>query len=445
MFKKILIANRGEIALRVLRAARELGVKCVVAYSEADEASLPVLLADEAICIGPAASAGSYRNVRNLLSAALVTGAEAVHPGYGFLAENAEFAEKCEEHNLVFIGPRPETIERIGDKANARRLARAAGVPVTPGTEPLPDLEAAAAFADEIGYPVIMKAAAGGGGRGMRVVQSPADLERSFVHAQEEARSSFGDPAMYMEKYLEEPRHVEIQVFGDGEGEVLHFFDRDCSIQRRYQKMLEEAPSTLEDDLRAAIAESAVRLARHIRYRGAGTCEYLVDRDGNFFFSEMNTRIQVEHPVTEMITRFDLVQAQLRLAAGERLSVRQEDVRAEGHAIEVRVNAEDPEKGFRPSAGTVSDVHWPGGPGIRVDSHVYSGYRVPPHYDSLIAKIIAWAPTRTEAIARMERALRETVVEGIATTIPFHLRLLDNAFYRRGAVTTSFIARRMMS
>ncbi len=445
MFKKILIANRGEIALRVLRAARELGVKCVVAYSEADEASLPVLLADEAICIGPAASAGSYRNVRNLLSAALVTGAEAVHPGYGFLAENAEFAEKCEEHNLVFIGPRPETIERIGDKANARRLARAAGVPVTPGTEPLPDLEAAAAFADEIGYPVIMKAAAGGGGRGMRVVQSPADLERSFVHAQEEARSSFGDPAMYMEKYLEEPRHVEIQVFGDGEGEVLHFFDRDCSIQRRYQKMLEEAPSTLEDDLRAAIAESAVRLARHIRYRGAGTCEYLVDRDGNFFFSEMNTRIQVEHPVTEMITRFDLVQAQLRLAAGERLAVRQEDVRVEGHAIEVRVNAEDPEKGFRPSAGTVSDVHWPGGPGIRVDSHVYSGYRVPPHYDSLIAKIIAWAPTRTEAIARMERALRETVVEGIATTIPFHLRLLDNAFYRRGAVTTSFIARRMMS
>ncbi len=445
MFKKILIANRGEIALRVLRAARELGVKCVVAYSEADETSLPVLLADEAICIGPAASSGSYLNVRTLLSAALVTGAEAVHPGYGFLAENAEFAEKCEEHNLVFIGPRPETIARIGDKANARRLAQEAGVPITPGSDPLAGLEAAAAFAERIGYPVILKAAAGGGGRGMRVVQSPADLERSFVHAQEEARSSFGDPAMYMEKYLEEPRHVEIQVFGDGEGNVLHFFDRDCSIQRRYQKMLEEAPSVLDDGLRAAIAESAVQLASHIRYRGAGTCEYLVDREGRYYFSEMNTGIQVEHPVTEMVTRFDLVQAQLKLAAGHGIDVRQEDVRVEGHAIEVRVNAEDPDKGFRPSAGTVSDVHWPGGPGIRVDSHVYAGYRIPPHYDSLIAKIIAWAPTRAEAIARMERALRETVIEGVATTIPFHLRVLDNAFYRRGVVTTSFIARRMTS
>ena len=445
MFKKILIANRGEIALRVLRAARELGVKCVVAYSEADETSLPVLLADEAICIGPAASAGSYRNVRNLLSAAIVTGAEAVHPGYGFLAENAEFAEKCEEHNLVFVGPRPETIEGIGDKANARRLATAAGVPVTPGSEPLPDLEAAAAFASQIGYPVILKASAGGGGRGMRVVQSRADLERSFVNAQEEARGAFGDPSMYMEKYLEEPRHVEIQVFGDGEGNVVHLFDRDCSIQRRYQKMLEEAPSVLDADLRVAIAESAVRLARHIRYRGAGTCEYLVERDGNFFFSEMNTRIQVEHPVTEMVTRIDLVQAQLRLAAGEPLWFGQGDVRVDGHAIEVRVNAEDPTKNFRPSAGTVSDVHWPGGPGIRVDSHVYAGYRIPPYYDSLIAKIIAWAPSRVEAIARMDRALRETVIEGVATTIPFHLRVLDNAFYRRGAVTTSFIARRMTS
>jgi acetyl-CoA carboxylase, biotin carboxylase subunit len=445
MFKKILIANRGEIALRILRAARELGVKCVVAYSQADETSLPVLLADEAICIGPPASAGSYLNVRNLLSAAIVTGAEAVHPGYGFLAENAEFAEKCEEHNLVFIGPRPETIEMVGDKANARRLARAAGVPVTPGSEPLPNLEAAAAFASEVGYPVILKAAAGGGGRGMRVVQSRADLERSFVHAQEEARGAFGNPALYMEKYLEEPRHVEIQVFGDGEGNVVHFFDRDCSIQRRYQKMLEEAPSVLDPELRAAIAASAVRLARHIRYRGAGTCEYLVDRDGNYHFMEMNTRIQVEHPATEMVTRVDLVQAQLRLAAREPWWLRQEDVRVDGHAIEVRINAEDPSKGFRPSAGTVSDVHWPGGPGIRVDSHVYAGYRIPPYYDSLIAKIVAWAPSRAQAIARMERALRETVIEGVATTVPFHLRLLDNAFYRRGAVTTSFIARRMTS
>ena len=443
MFKKILIANRGEIALRILRAARELGVTSVVAYSQADETSLPVLLADEAICIGPAAARGSYLNVRNLLSAALVTGAEAIHPGYGFLSENAEFAEMCEEHGLVFIGPRPQNIARIGDKASARTVAHEAGVPVTPGSEPLPDVAAATEFALTIGYPVILKASAGGGGRGMRVVQSPNELERHFVQAQEEARAAFGDPSMYMEKYLEEPRHVEIQVFGDGEGNVVHFFDRDCSIQRRYQKVLEEAPSILEPDLRERIAEAAVRLAKHIHYRGAGTCEFLVDREGNYYFSEMNTRIQVEHPVTEMVTRFDLVQEQFRVAAGEGLSVRQEDIRVEGHAIEVRVNAEDPDHDFRPSAGVVTDVHWPGGPGIRVDSHVYAGYRIPPHYDSLIAKIIAWGPTREAAIARMERALRETVVEGVKTTIPFHLRVLDNAFYRRGAVFTNFIARRM--
>jgi acetyl-CoA carboxylase, biotin carboxylase subunit len=445
VFKKILIANRGEIALRVLRAAREMGVKCVVAYSQADETSLPVLLADEAVCIGPPPSSGSYLNVRNLLAAAIVTGAEAVHPGYGFLAENAEFAEKCEEHNLVFIGPRPETIELIGDKASARRVAKEAGVPVTPGSDALADLAAARAFASSIGYPVILKASAGGGGRGMRVVQSEADLERHFVSAQEEARSAFGDPEMYLERYLEEPRHVEIQVFGDGEGEVVHLYDRDCSIQRRYQKMLEEAPSTLDDDLRVAIADSAVRLARSIKYRGAGTCEYLVDRDGNFYFSEMNTRIQVEHPVTEMVTRLDLVQAQIRLAAGNGIGFTQDDVRVSGHSIEVRVTAEDPDHDFRPSAGTVTDVHWPGGPGIRVDSHVYAGYRIPPYYDSLIAKIIAWAPTREEAIARMERALRETVIEGVKTTIPFHLRVLDNAFYKRGAVYTNFIPRRMLT
>ncbi len=445
MFKKILIANRGEIALRVLRAARELGVKCVVAYSQADEASLPVLLADEAICIGPAPSSLSYLNVRNLLAAAIVTGAEAVHPGYGFLAENAEFAEKCEEHNLVFIGPRPETIERIGDKASARRVAVEAGVPITPGSDALPDIAAARSFATEIGYPVILKASAGGGGRGMRVVQSEADLERHFVNAQEEARAAFGDPEMYMERYLEEPRHIEIQVFGDGEGNVVHLYDRDCSIQRRYQKMLEEAPSILDPDLRHEIAASAVRLAQHIKYRGAGTCEYLVDREGKFYFSEMNTRIQVEHPVTEMITGLDLVQAQLRVAAGQGIGFTQDDVRISGHAIEVRVTAEDPDHDFRPSAGTVTDVHWPGGHGIRVDSHVYAGYRIPPHYDSLIAKIIAWAPDREQAIARMERALRETVIEGVKTTIPFHLRVLDNAFYKRGSVYTNFIPRRMLS
>ncbi|MFO7546834.1 MAG: acetyl-CoA carboxylase biotin carboxylase subunit [Trueperaceae bacterium] len=445
MFRKILIANRGEIALRVLRAARELGVQTVVVYSQADENSLPVLLADEAICIGPAPASASYLNVRNLMAAALVTGAEAIHPGYGFLAENAEFAAMCEEHNLAFIGPRPENIRRIGDKSAARALAAEAGVPVTPGSVPLKNLDEAGAFVDQIGFPAILKASAGGGGRGMRVVHSHHDLERQFVNAQEEARAAFGNPELYMEKYIEEPKHIEIQVFGDGNGKVVHLYERDCSIQRRYQKVLEEGPSSLDEGLRADIAEAAVRLAQHIDYRGAGTCEFLVDREGNYFFSEMNTRIQVEHPVTEMITRIDLVQEQIRVAAGEPMSFGQDDVRVQGHAIEVRVNAEDPDHDFRPSAGVITDVHWPGGPGIRVDSHVYAGYRIPPNYDSLVAKIIAWAPTREAAIARMERALRETVIEGVKTTIPFHMKVLDNAFFRRGAVYTNFIARRMSS
>lgn len=443
MFKKILIANRGEIALRVLRAARELGIKTVVVYSTVDESSLPVLLADESICIGPAPAVGSYLNVRNLLSAAKVTGAEAIHPGYGFLSENAEFAEKCEEHHLVFIGPRPDNIRAIGDKASARALAVAADVPVVPGSGLLETLEEALSWADKIGYPVMLKASAGGGGRGMRAVHSSSDLERQFASAQEEARAAFGNPAMYLERYVDEARHVEIQIFGDGQGEVVHYFDRDCSIQRRNQKMLEEAPSTLPLELRAQLAEAAVRLARHIRYRGAGTCEFLVDRDGNFYFLEMNTRIQVEHPVTEMITRVDLVQEQFKVAAGLGLSFAQEAIRAQGHAIEVRITAEDPERDFRPAAGTVTGVHWPGGPGIRVDSHVYSGYRIPPNYDSLLAKIIAWAPSRPEAIVRMRRALQETIIDGVSTTIPFHLKVLDNAFYRRGAVYTNFIARRM--
>ncbi len=444
MFKKILIANRGEIALRILRAARELGIETVVAYSQADESSLPVLLADEAVCIGPPEASGSYLNVRNLLSAALVTGAEAVHPGYGFLSENAEFAEKCEEHNLVFIGPKPENIRRIGDKAHARELASQAGVPLTPGSGAVDSLAAARRAADELGFPVILKASAGGGGRGMRVVDEPDMLEHAYSTAQEEARSAFGNPELYLERYLQQPKHVEIQIFGDGGGGVIHFFDRDCSIQRRYQKILEEATSSLPLETRQEIAEAAVRLAVHIGYRGAGTCEFLVDRDGSFYFSEMNTRIQVEHPVTEMVTGYDLVQEQFRVASGDGLGLNQADVRVNGHAIEVRINAEDPERDFRPAAGTVTDVHWPGGPGIRVDSHVYAGYRVPPYYDSLIAKIVAWAPTRDESIARMERALRETVVEGIATTIPFHLNVLDNAFFKRGAVFTDFIARRMM-
>ncbi len=443
MFKKILIANRGEVALRILRAARELGIQVAVAYSQSDESSLPVLLADEAICIGPAPASKSYLNVRNLLSAAILTGAEAIHPGYGFLAENAEFAQKCEEHNLVFIGPRPESISQIGDKANARRLALQAGVSVAPGSDPFAGIEEAYSIAESIGYPVMLKASAGGGGRGMRVVHSPSDLRRQMQRAQEEARASFGNPELYMERFIEEPKHVEIQVFGDGQGEVVHFFERDCSIQRRYQKVLEEAPSTLSAEVLSPVAKAAVRLAHYVKYRGAGTCEFLIDREGRFYFSEMNTRIQVEHPVTEMVTGFDLVQEQFRVAAGLGLSLRQGQIKTSGHAIEVRVNAEDPDSDFRPCPGTITDLHWPGGPGIRVDSHVYAGYRIPPDYDSLIAKIVAWAPTRDEAIPRLRRALEETVIDGVKTSIPFHLRVLDNAFYQRGAIFTDFVGRRM--
>jgi acetyl-CoA carboxylase biotin carboxylase subunit len=442
--KKVLIANRGEIALRIIRAARELGIKTVVAHSTADEKSLPVLLADEAICIGPPPSGQSYLNIPNLLSAAIVTGADAIHPGYGFLAENATFAEMCREHGITFIGPTPENMRALGDKATARKVAREAGVPTVPGTDEVESVEEAKRAALEIGYPVILKASAGGGGRGMRVVHTEEDLERAVLQAQEEARAAFGNPAVYLEKYIEEPKHIEIQVLGDGE-RVVHLWERDCSIQRRHQKLLEEAPSILPLETRRAIAEAARRLAEHVGYVSAGTLEFLVDKEGNFYFIEMNTRIQVEHPVTEMVTGVDLVQAQFRIAMGERLWLKQEEIEVRGHAIEVRVNAEDPEKGFRPSIGKVETLLFPGGPGIRVDSHLYAGYQIPPHYDSLIAKIIAWAPTREEAIRRMERALGETVIEGpgLKTTIPFHQKVLQNAFFRRGAVYTNFVARRM--
>ncbi|VCU52818.1 Biotin carboxylase [Thermus thermophilus] len=442
--KKVLIANRGEIALRIIRAARELGIKTVVAHSTADEKSLPVLLADEAICIGPPPSGQSYLNIPNILSAAIVTGADAIHPGYGFLAENATFAEMCREHGITFIGPTPENMKALGDKATARKVAREAGVPTVPGTDELSSLEEAKRAAQEIGYPVILKASAGGGGRGMRVVHTEEELERAVLQAQEEARAAFGNPAVYLEKYIEEPKHIEIQVLGDGEN-VIHLWERDCSIQRRHQKLLEEAPSLLPEETRRAIAEAARRLAEHVGYVSAGTMEFLVDKEGNFYFIEMNTRIQVEHPVTEMITGIDLVQAQFRIAQGEKLWLKQEEIQVRGHAIEVRVNAEDPEKGFRPSIGKVETLLFPGGPGVRVDSHLYTGYQIPPHYDSLIAKIIVWAPTREEAIRRMERALSETVIEGpgLKTTIPFHQKVLQNAFFRRGAVYTNFVARRM--
>ena len=442
--KKVLIANRGEIALRIIRAARELGIKTVVAHSTADEKSLPVLLADEAICIGPPPSGQSYLNIPNILSAAIVTGADAIHPGYGFLAENATFAEMCREHGITFIGPTPENMKALGDKATARKVAREAGVPTVPGTDELSSVEEAKRAAQEIGYPVILKASAGGGGRGMRVVHTEEELERAVLQAQEEARAAFGNPAVYLEKYIEEPKHIEIQVLGDGE-RVVHLWERDCSIQRRHQKLLEEAPSLLPEETRRAIAEAARRLAERGGYVSAGTMEFLVDKEGNFYFIEMNTRIQVEHPVTEMITGIDLVQAQFRIAQGEKLWLKQEEIQVRGHAIEVRVNAEDPEKGFRPSIGKVETLLFPGGPGVRVDSHLYTGYQIPPHYDSLIAKIIVWAPTREEAIRRMERALSETVIEGpgLKTTIPFHQKVLQNAFFRRGAVYTNFVARRM--
>ena len=444
MFKKVLIANRGEIALRILRAARELGVRVVIAHSKADADSLPVLLADEAICIGPASPAASYLNIPNILSAAIISGADAIHPGYGFLAENAQFAEMIAEHGITFIGPTPENMRMLGDKATARRIAREAGVPVVPGTDALESPAEALAAAEEIGYPVILKASAGGGGRGMRLVHGPEDLENAVMQAQEEAKAAFGNPEIYLEKYIEEPKHVEVQVLGDGE-RVVHLWERDCSIQRRHQKLLEEAPSILADEVRRGLTTAAVKLAEHIGYRSAGTLEFLVDRDGNYYFIEMNTRIQVEHPVTELITGVDLVAEQFRIAAGEGLRLRQEDIESRGHAIEVRVNAEDPEHDFRPSIGKVETVLWPGGTGVRVDSHVYAGYEIPSHYDSLIAKIIVWAEDRPAAIRRMKRALGETVIDGpgLKTTIPFHKKVLENAFFRRGAIYTNFIARRM--
>ena len=444
MFKKVLIANRGEIALRILRAARELGVRTVVVHSKADADSLPVLLADEAICIGPASPQQSYLNIPNILSAAIISGADAIHPGYGFLAENAQFAEMTAEHGITFIGPTPANMRMLGDKATARRIAREAGVPIVPGTDALESVEEALAAASEIGYPVILKASAGGGGRGMRVVHNPEDLENAVLQAQEEARAAFGNPEIYLEKYVEEPKHVEVQVLGDGE-RVVHLWERDCSIQRRHQKLLEEAPSILPGEVREGLVSAAVKLAEHIGYTSAGTLEFLVDREGHYYFIEMNTRIQVEHPVTEMITGVDLVAEQFRIAAGEGLRLRQEEIEVRGHAIEVRINAEDPDRNFRPSTGKIETLLWPGGSGVRIDSHVYTGYAIPSQYDSLIGKVIVWGADREEAIRRMRRALAETVVDGpgLKTTVQFHKKVLDNAFFRRGAIYTNFIARRM--
>jgi acetyl-CoA carboxylase biotin carboxylase subunit len=446
VFRKILIANRGEIALRILRACQELGIQSVVVHSEADRDSLPVKLADEAYCIGPAPSVASYLQVHNILSAAVVSGAEAIHPGYGFLAENARFAQMCVDHGIAFIGPAPAVIEGLGDKVRARETVQAVGVPTVPGSDgPIEDLDEARAIAEKLGYPVIIKAAAGGGGRGMRVVQHEGQFREQAELARQEALAAFGDGAIYLEKYLEEPRHIEFQVVVDRSGRAVHVGERDCSIQRRHQKLLEESPSpSLDPALRWRMGQDALKAITALPYEGVGTVEFLLDRHGNHYFLEINTRIQVEHPVTELVYGIDLVQAQIRIAAGESLPWSQDDLVPRGHAIECRINAEDPDLGFRPSPGTVTAYLPPSGPGVRVDSHVYPGYAIPPHYDSLVAKLLVWAEDRPRAIARMQRALDEFAITGVRTTIPLHQTILDNAFFRRGEVYTNFLVRRIL-
>ena len=444
MFRKVLIANRGEIALRVIRACKELGIRTVAVYSEADRESLHVRFADEDVCIGPPAARESYLNIPRIIAAAEITGADAIHPGYGFLAENAEFSEICERSELTFIGPTPQQIRMMGDKATARRTMREVGVPIVPGTDAIADPEEALAKADEIGFPVLIKAAAGGGGKGMRVAQDRDDFVRAFTMARNEAAAAFNDDSVYIEKYLARPRHIEFQILGDSHGRVIHLGERDCSIQRRHQKLLEEAPSpALSQDLRERMGEAAVRGAKAIDYVGAGTIEMLLNDDGSFYFMEMNTRIQVEHPVTEMCTGFDLVKEQIRAAAGLPLSIPDRTITLRGHAIECRINAEDPARNFAPSPGTISVFHPPGGPGVRIDTHVYAGYRVPPFYDSLLAKIIVHASTRDEAIARMRHSLAGFVIEGVHTTIPFLLQVMDNPSFVAGDVDTKFLERWM--
>ncbi|MDA8097447.1 MAG: acetyl-CoA carboxylase biotin carboxylase subunit [Desulforudis sp.] len=445
MFKKILVANRGEIALRIIRACREMGIQSVVVYSEPDRDSLPVRLADEAFCIGPASPGKSYLNIQSIVSVAEISGADAVHPGYGFLSENAGFAEVCESCGIVFIGPPLSALEKMGAKAVARNVVIEAGVPVVPGSEGVvQDPDEVVALAEEIGYPVLIKASAGGGGRGMRLAHSKADLIQAIQTARSEARAAFGNPDVYLEKYVEEPRHIEIQVLGDKYGNLVYLGERDCSIQRRNQKLLEEAPSpALSAELRKRMGEAAVRVASAVGYQNAGTVEFLLDRNRNFYFIEMNARIQVEHPVTEMVTGVDLVKEQIRIAAGEPLSFTQDEVVIRGWAIECRINAEDPYHNFLPNPGQVINYLPPGGPGVRVDSAIFPGCVITPYYDSMLAKLIVWAPTRDEAIERAQRALGEFVIEGVPTTIPFHQRVLANAFFRRGEVYTNFIQRRM--
>jgi acetyl-CoA carboxylase biotin carboxylase subunit len=440
-FSKILIANRGEIALRILRTCEEMGIATVAVHSTVDRHALHVQLADEAVCIGEAPSQKSYLNIPNIIAAALTRNAGAIHPGYGFLAENARFAEICTDHQITFVGPSPDSIRKMGDKSTAKDTMQRVGVPTVPGSDGLlMDESEAYGIASDIGYPVIIKATAGGGGRGMRLVNSEADMSKAFMAAQGEAEAAFGNPGVYLEKFVQKPRHIEFQILADSHGNVVHLGERDCSIQRRHQKLLEEAPSPLlTPELRKNMGEAAVKAAQAINYVGAGTVEFLVDATGNFYFMEMNTRIQVEHPVTEMITGIDLIAAQLHIAQGEKLPFTQADIELRGHAIECRINAEDPDHNFRPNPGRINGYLAPGGMGVRMDSHVYTDYDIPPYYDSLIGKLIVWGPDRATAIKRMQRALRECAITGLPTTISFHQKVMETATFLNGEVYTNFV------
>ncbi|WP_421890478.1 acetyl-CoA carboxylase biotin carboxylase subunit [Marinoscillum sp.] len=439
MFDKILIANRGEIALRIIRTCKEMGIKTVAVYSTADADSLHVRFADEAVCIGPPASKDSYLKIPQIISAAEITNADAIHPGYGFLAENAEFSKVCEEYGIKFIGASADMINAMGDKATAKATMKAAGVPTIPGSEGLLEsIEQGMKLAEEAGYPVMLKATAGGGGKGMRYVKDKSGFKKAWDDARQEAGASFGNAGLYLEKFVEEPRHIEIQIVGDSRGRACHLSERDCSIQRRHQKLIEETPSPIvTQELREKMGQAAIKGAEAIGYEGAGTVEFLVDKYGDFFFMEMNTRIQVEHPITEEVTDFDLIKEQIKVAAGVEVSGR--NYYPQLHSIECRINAEDPANGFRPSPGKITNLHFPGGHGVRVDSHVYAGYVIPPFYDSMIGKLIVSGQTREEAIVRMKRALQEMVIEGVKTTIPFHIRLMDDPTFKSGKFTTKFL------
>lgn len=442
MIRKLLVANRGEIAVRIIRACRELGIESVAVYSEADKDSLHAQLADQAVCIGPGPSTESYLNMESIISATMTTGADAIHPGFGFLSENARFAQICEKCGIIFVGPPSSVIRSLGNKQEARNTMEAAGVPVIPGTKgAVLDIDAGKKEADRIGYPVIIKAALGGGGKGMRTAFSPEEFEKAFLTAKKEAQMAFGDGTMYIEHFVEKPRHIEFQILADQQGNVIHLGERDCSIQRNHQKMIEESPSAaVSDKLRRKMGKAAVKAAKAAHYVNAGTIEFLLEKDENFYFMEMNTRIQVEHPVTEWVTGMDLVKEQIRIASGLPLQVSQKDVHVQGHAIECRINAENPEKNFRPSSGTISDLHFPGGQGIRVDTGIYPGYTVPPYYDSMLAKLIVHGRTREEAIAKMKSALGEVVIQGVDTNIDYQFEILSHPDFQSGNFNVGFLS-----